>query len=234
MSHKKQGSGNNWAHGYQTYGCEVQEEILNLARKEVERCDWFSGFLVTMSLAGGTGSGVGAYMTHCLHDTFPDAFIINQVVWPYSTGEVILQNYNTVLTLSHLYQSSDAIIILENDHLNQICTKLLGLKDVSFNDINKLISHKLASALQPAFSGTGCTGPNVLGNLVTSLCCHPSYKLLSIKNIPQISKKSMDYTTYVWPSLLKHLRQMLIADAALEEGRILQLITTSKYFIVIS
>ena len=191
---------------------------MNLARREVEQCDWFSGFLVMMSLAGGTGSGLGTYITHCLHDTFQDSFIVNQVIWPYSTGEVILQNYNTVLSLSHLYQSSDGIIIFQNDHLNKICTRLLSLKDVSFDDVNKVICHKLASVLQPAFSANNSLTSNVLGNILSDLCSHPAYKLLSVKNIPQMSEKSMDYTTFVWPALMKHLRQMLIADSALEEG----------------
>jgi tubulin delta len=56
------------------------------------------------------------------------AFIVNQVVWPYKTGEVIVQNYNAVLTLSHLYQTADAIVVMENDELHKICSQLLGIK----------------------------------------------------------------------------------------------------------
>ena len=99
----------------------------------------------------GTGSGVGAYVNQCLRDEYPHCFIMNQVVWPYNTGEVIVQNYNAILTLSHLYQSSDAIIGMENDHLQKICRQLLGIDKVSFSDINKVVSHKLASVLQPAY-----------------------------------------------------------------------------------
>lgn len=54
--------------------------------------------------------------------------MVNQVVWPYRTGEVIVQNYNAVLTLSHLYQTADAIIVMENDELHKICSQLLGIK----------------------------------------------------------------------------------------------------------
>ena len=56
------------------------------------------------------------------------AFMVNQVVWPYRTGEVIVQNYNAVLTLSHLYQTADAIVVMENDELHKICSQLLGIK----------------------------------------------------------------------------------------------------------
>lgn len=53
---------------------------------------------------------------------------MNQVVWPYQTGEIIVQNYNAVLTLSNLYQTADAIMVMENDELHKICTQLLGIK----------------------------------------------------------------------------------------------------------
>ncbi len=50
---------------------------------QVEKCDAFNGFLTLLSLAGGTGSGVGAYLNQCLRDEYPHCFILNQVVWPY-------------------------------------------------------------------------------------------------------------------------------------------------------
>ena len=213
-----QGSGNNWAQGYQRYGKDVAQEILNLTRKEVEKCDMFSGFLVIMSLAGGTGSGLGSFLTHCLHDQFEDGYTVNTVIWPYTSGEVVLQYYNAVLSLAHLYQSSDAIIVMENDHLSQICTKLLGISNVSLYDVNKVAGHKIASVLQPATSSIYQSQSNTIGNIVKDLCCHPSYKLLAVKNVPQMNDESIEYSTFVWSALMKHLRQMLIADSALEEG----------------
>ena len=56
--------------------------------------------------------------------------------------------------LSHLYQTSDAVLTMENDVLHNICSQLMGLKKVSFGDINKVVSHKLASILQPAYCGS--------------------------------------------------------------------------------
>lgn len=57
-----------------------------------------------------------------------------------------------------------------------------------------------------------------LGELMSSLVNHPEYKLLSLQNIPQMSSTSLAYSVFNWPSLLKHLRQMLIANARMEEG----------------
>ena len=225
---QKRGSGNNWAHGFLEHGPKSAERVLEMVQREVEKCDRFGGFLILLSLAGGTGSGVGAYVTSCLRDEFPHSFILNQVVWPYGTGEVIVQNYNAILTLSHLHKFSDGIIILENDKLQSICSRLMNLKHISFKDINKVISHKLASILQPVklFSQGRDTGfykqaisvRNLLGDLIEQVCPHPEYKLMTLKNIPQMAEQSLAYSTYTWSGLLKHLRQMLIADASMEEG----------------
>ena len=230
---QKRGSGNNWAHGFLEHGPKSSDTVLEMVQKEVEKCDRFGGFLIFLSLAGGTGSGVGAYVTGCLREEFPHSFILNQVVWPYGTGEVIVQNYNAILTLSHLYKCSDGIIILENDKLQSICSRLMNLKHISFKDINRVISHKLASVLQPVklfspnqepvFYKRAVSVRNLLGDLIKQVCPHPEYKLMTLKNIPQMAENSLAYSTYTWPGLLKHLRQMLIADASMEEGMELNL-----------
>ena len=56
------GSGNNWARGYNTYGTQVRDAALELARRETEACDHLGGFLLMQSMAGGTGAGLGAYV----------------------------------------------------------------------------------------------------------------------------------------------------------------------------
>lgn len=57
------------------------------------------------------------------------------------------------------------------------------------------------------------------GELVSALACHPEYKLLSVSTVPQIPPSSMAYSSFSWPGLLKHLRQMLISNTRMEEGK---------------
>ncbi|XP_034023982.1 tubulin delta chain isoform X3 [Thalassophryne amazonica] len=217
---QKQGSGNNWANGYCVHGPRHREEVEELVRQEVERCDRLAGLVAMMSVAGGTGSGVGTYVTQCLRDTYPNSFIINHLTWPYGTGEVIVQNYNSVLTLAHLYQLSDGILVHENDTVHKICSQLLNIKHISFGDVNRVIAQQLGSVLQPSLTGASlgeyCRNP--LGELVSTLACHPEYKLLSVCSIPQMPNSSIAYSTFSWPALLKHLRQMLISNTKMEEA----------------
>ncbi|XP_044528115.1 tubulin delta chain isoform X3 [Gracilinanus agilis] len=217
---QKQGSGNNWAYGYNVHGPKHEESIMNLIQREVEEYDSLSGFSIIMSMAGGTGSGLGAFLTQNLRDAYPNSFIMNQVIWPYGTGEVIVQNYNSVLTLSHLYRSSDALLVHENDVVHKICAKLMNIKQISFRDVNQVIAHQLGSVFQPTYSSEDSFQyrRNPLGDLMTTLVPHPEFKMLSLRNIPQMSENSLAYTTFAWAGLLKHLRQMLISNAKMEEG----------------
>ncbi|XP_068834365.1 tubulin delta chain isoform X2 [Capricornis sumatraensis] len=152
---QKQGSGNNWAYGYSVHGPRHEESIMNLIRKEVEKCDSLSGFFIIMSIAGGTGSGLGAFVTQNLQDQYSSALKMNQIIWPYGTGEVIVQNYNSILTVSHLYRSSDALLVHENDAVHKICAQLMNIKQISFCDINQVLAHQLGSVFQPTYSGEG-------------------------------------------------------------------------------
>ncbi|XP_027759143.1 tubulin delta chain [Empidonax traillii] len=217
---QKQGSGNNWANGYSVHGPRHKESIMDLVQKEAERCDRLGGFVTTMSMAGGTGSGLGAFVTQCLRDAFPASFILNHVIWPFGTGEVIVQNYNSVLTLSHLYRSADALLVHQNDVIHKICAQLMNIRHISFRDVNQVIAHQLGSVFQPAHSAQGGPGysRNPLGDLMETLVPHPEFKMLGLRNIPQIAESSLPYSTFSWPGLIKHLRQMLIANAQMEEG----------------
>uniref|UniRef100_A0ABI7Z328 Tubulin delta chain n=1 Tax=Felis catus TaxID=9685 RepID=A0ABI7Z328_FELCA len=152
---QKQGSGNNWAYGYSVHGPRHEESIMNLIQKEVEKCDCLSGFFIIMSMAGGTGSGLGAFVTQNLQDHYSNSLKMNQIIWPYGTGEVIVQNYNSILTLSHLYRSSDALLVHENDAVHKICAKLMNIKQISFTDINQVLAHQLGSVFQPTYSMEG-------------------------------------------------------------------------------
>lgn len=217
---QEQGSGNNWANGYCVHGPRHRDVVEELVRREAERCDRLAGFMAMMSVAGGTGSGVGTYVTQCLRDVQPKSFILNHLVWPYGTGEVIVQNYNSVLTLAHLYRLSDAILVHENDTVHRICSQLLNIKNISFSDVNMVMAQQLGGVLQPALTADshGLYSRNPLGELVSALTCHPEYKLLSVCSIPHMPSSSIAYSTFSWPGLLKHLRQMLISNSKMEEG----------------
>ena len=263
------GSGNNWARGYNTYGTRVREEVLELVRRETEACDHMGGFLLMQSMAGGTGAGLGAYVAETLREDYPSASLLNHCIWPYESGEVIVQAYNTLLTLSTLLDVSDGIVIAQNEHLHAACRTTLGLDRPTFDDMNGVAARQLAGVLLPA-STRACGAPGaapgvggvssspggvshrdkqsiggggavgecgtsgrrsggaqseptgrplmLLHDVTRSLCCHPSMRLLSLRSVPMMPTRSVDFTTFTWPALMKRTRQMLLSGTTLEEG----------------
>ena len=224
------GSGNNWARGYNTYGAQVRDVALDLVRRETEACDHAGGFLLVQSMAGGTGAGLGAYVARALRDEYPTAPILNHCVWPYESGEVIVQSYNTLLTLSALLDSSDGVCVVQNEHLHRACVGALGLERPTFGDMNGVAATQLAGVLLPSATrdagggggggggGHGHRRMMLLHDVTRTMCSHPSARLLSLRSVPTMPPKSVDFTTFTWPSLIKRARQMLLTGTTLEEG----------------
>lgn len=100
---KQEGSGNNWAFGFNFHGKETSDEIMDKLRKTIECIDVLDGLYIIQSLAGGTGSGVGSRVLTEIRDEMPDINLFSTAILPRLSGEVILQFYNCVFSLSTLY-----------------------------------------------------------------------------------------------------------------------------------
>ena len=152
----KRGRGTNFALGYngvKSIGDDhVLENSLEAIRKEVEKCDTYSGCIVLHSLSGGTGSGLGSHIIENLRDLYPCNYIMSCCVAPCVSGESPLQSFNALLTLNWLQNYCDSIILQQNDHLvYQASRKKQSSKSpsVSFQDINKLVASILAGIFLP-------------------------------------------------------------------------------------
>ncbi len=212
------GSGNNWAFGSRVHGPALRDRVRKRIRKLSEEMDSVPSFLVLQSVAGGTGSGVGTDITQLIRDEYGSSTIVNAAIWPYESGEVIVQNYNAVLTLSELTQLSDGVMLFENTRIHEMCSKLLNIQRPSFNDLNAAIASQLGGTLFPAMEKSCDLWRSGLDGIAETLCPHPGYRLLTSRFIPQVPERSKAFTVRTWSGLLKHMRQMLIADSVLEEG----------------
>jgi tubulin delta len=98
------------------------EAVINQVRSEMEQCDYFGGFLLLQSLAGGTGAGLGSRVAEEMNESFPSALQLSYAVWPYDTGEVLVQAYNTLLSVNKLLETCDGVIITRNEDLAATCS----------------------------------------------------------------------------------------------------------------
>lgn len=101
---QQEGSGNNWAYGFNHHGPLCEKPVMEKFRKLLEKLDYIHSILFFQSLAGGTGSGLGSYLLEIVKDNYPKYNVLNISVMPHLTGEVILQSYNCILSLSTIYK----------------------------------------------------------------------------------------------------------------------------------
>lgn len=186
MSATGSGAANNWKRGYD-YGREHEEELINLIDREIDKCDNLSAFQLFHSVAGGTGSGVGSLLLEILNDRYGSKKILSTfLVFPSSdkTSDVVVQPYNTVLTLKRLIDFSDATFVFDNDSLNSLEATFMGSNPnrgvslkTAFESANKLIS----------FVACGITNPlrfpsymySSYESIVSTLVPTPDLKFLS-------------------------------------------------------
>ena len=87
-------------------------------RRQAERTDWLESLRLYHSLAGGTGSGLGARLLTEMRDNFGSKLHFSTIsIWPNSRGETPLQYYNTCMSLATLQEHADSILNFYNDAL---------------------------------------------------------------------------------------------------------------------
>jgi tubulin gamma len=144
--------------------------------REAEGSDSLEGFILTHSIAGGTGSGLGSFVIERLCDRFPKKVTQTYSVFPNTdqTSDVVVQPYNSILTLKRLCLNADSTIVLDNTALNKISEERLGLKSASIQQTNTLISSVMAAATStlryPSYMNNDLTG--MMSSLIPSLKCH--------------------------------------------------------------
>ncbi|KAI5965942.1 TUB4 [Candida pseudojiufengensis] len=184
LSEHSGGAGNNFINGYK-YGNEHTEEITNLIDREMDKCDNLSQFQLFHSVAGGTGSGCGSKILEILSDRYTSKKLITTTsIFPSNdkTSDVVVQPYNSVLTLQKLIEFSNATFVFHNDALNNIENSITQTTSDSYQGTNKLIANIMASTSNPLrFPGYMYSSiESIISNLVPT----PDLKFLTTSIAP--------------------------------------------------
>lgn len=170
------GAGNNWAKGYSMIE-KLQEDIFEMVDREADGSDSLEGFVLIHSIAGGTGSGVGSYLLENINDRYPKKLIQTYSVFPVlsaETSDVVVQPYNSVLTLKRLTLNADCVVVLDNTALNRIAADRLKLQNPTFSQINSLVSTVMAASTTtlryPGYMNNDLIG--MLASLIPTPRCH--------------------------------------------------------------
>ena len=63
-----------------------------------------------------------------------------------SSSDVVVQDYNSILTLKRLTLNADAVVVLDNTALHRIVTERLHIENPTFAQTNSLVSTVMAAS----------------------------------------------------------------------------------------
>ena len=144
--------------------------------READGSDSLEGFVLTHSIAGGTGSGLGSYLLERLNDRFPKKLIQTYSVFPNQVeiSDVVVQPYNSLLSLKRLALNADCVVVLDNTALNRIAVDRLKITNPSFAQTNSLVSTVMAASTTtlryPGYMNNDLIG--LLASLIPTPRCH--------------------------------------------------------------
>jgi tubulin gamma len=77
-----------------------------------------------------------------------DDSTLSQSVFPNTaeTADVVVQPYNSILSLKRLTLNADAVVVLDNSALNGIATSQLHIDQPSVSDTNSIVSTVMAAS----------------------------------------------------------------------------------------
>ncbi len=121
ISRKIPGAANNRARGYNVEGERIIDQIMNVIDAAVEKTKSLQGFLITHSIGGGSGSGLGSLILERLRQAYPKKRIFTFSVVPSPLiSDSAVEPYNAVLTLQRILDNADAAVLLDNEALFRI------------------------------------------------------------------------------------------------------------------
>ncbi|KAL9935548.1 hypothetical protein V8E36_005896 [Tilletia maclaganii] len=202
------GAGNNWAAGYSA-GEKIADELIEIIEREADGSDSLEGFMLLHSIAGGTGSGLGSFLLERLNDAYPKKLIQTYSVFPHSeeTSDVVVQPYNSVLTLKRLVNNADSVVVLDNGALGRIAADRLHVQGPSYSQTNQLVSTVMgASTMTLRYPGYM---NNDLVGMIASLVPTPRAHFLMTSYTPFTSDTIERGKSTMKTSVLDVMRRLL-------------------------
>jgi tubulin gamma len=158
-------------------GHEHHDQILEMIDREADGSDSLEGFVMCHSIAGGTGSGMGSYLLEQLNDHFPKKLIQTYSVFPnqdHEQSDVVVQPYNSMLTLKRLTLNADCVVVLDNTALNRIAVDRLRINNPTVGQLNSLVSTVMAASTTtlryPGYMNNDLIG--LVASLIPTPRCH--------------------------------------------------------------
>lgn len=195
------GAANNWARGYNVEGERIIDQIMNVVDSAVEKTKALQGFLLTHSIGGGSGSGLGSLILERLRQAYPKKKIFTFSVAPSPLiSDSAVEPYNAVLTLQRIRDNADAAVILDNEALFRIAKSKLS-RSPNYMDLNHIVALIMSSVTASLrFPGKLNTD---LGEFITNLVPFPGNHFLTASFAPMRGPGSEGQVRLNFPDLAR-------------------------------
>ncbi|NWR81641.1 TBG1 protein, partial [Centropus unirufus] len=180
------GAGNNWASGF-SQGEKIHEDIFDIIDREADGSD-----SLEKGTCGRTECWLRAVNPSCgFLPRYPKKLVETYSVFPNQDemSDVVVQPYNSLLTLKRLTQNADCVVVLDNTALNRIATDRLHIQNPSFSQINQLVS-TIMSASTTTLRYPGYMNNDLIG-LIASLIPTPRLHFLMTGYTPLTTDQSV-------------------------------------------
>merc|ERR1712241_1520846 len=190
----KEDAANNFARGHYTTGKEMMDQINDRVKKLVEDCDNVQGFIITHSVGGGTGSGLGMLILERLAVDYRKRSKIGFEIYPSpNISTCIVEPYNGLLSTHWLLDHTDVSLILDNEALYKICSDKLDLKTTNYTQMNRIIA-KVISSMTAALRFEGELNVD-MNEFQTNLVPFPRLHFMTTSLAPVLSEKKKERET---------------------------------------
>ncbi|CAK9165813.1 unnamed protein product [Ilex paraguariensis] len=178
-------------------GKQYEEDLMDMIDREADGSDSLEGFVLCHSIAGGTGSGMGSYLLETLNDRYSKKLVQTYSVFPNQneTSDVVVQPYNSLLTLKRLTLNADCVVVLDNTSLNRIAVERLHITNPSFTQTNSLVSTVMSASTTtlryPGYMNNDLVG--LLASLIPTPRCHflmTGYTPLTVERHASVIRKT--------------------------------------------
>ena len=120
---------------------------------------------------------MGSYLLERLKDHFPKKLVQTYSVfpnWDQGQSDVVVQPYNSVLTLKRLTLNADCVVVLDNTALNRIAVDRLRLDNPTVDQLNSIVATIMAASTTtlryPGYMNNDLIG--LLASLIPTPRCH--------------------------------------------------------------
>lgn len=147
-------------------------------------------------------AGMGSYLLETLNDRYSKKLVQTYSVFPnqMETSDVVVQPYNSLLTLKRLTLNADCVVVLDNTALNRIAVERLHLMNPTFAQTNSLVSTVMSASTTtlryPGYMNNDLVG--LLASLIPTPRCHflmTGYTPLTVKR--QVWQFLLQFCLYI-------------------------------------